>query len=106
MSRDANLVLLVGRLAGPVERRSHPISGTESARFEVSVRSPGPPPRVDVLPVVWWDPPTGFEDLAVGTVVQVAARVHRRFRATEDGRSSRLDLVAGHVEPLPPRSRS
>ncbi|MEX1279317.1 MAG: hypothetical protein AB1Z55_01200 [Acidimicrobiia bacterium] len=106
MSRDTNVVLLVGRLAGPVERRRHPMAGIDSARFEVSVRSPGPPRRVDVLPVVWWDPPPGFEDTAVGTVVQVAGGVRRRFWATEDGRTSRLDLVAGHVEPLAPRGRS
>jgi single-stranded DNA-binding protein len=106
MSRDANLVLLVGRLAGPIERRRHPIAGVDSARFEVSVRSPGPPPRVDVLPVVWWDPPAGFENLAAGSVVQVVAGVRRRFWATENGRTSRLDLVAGHVEPRVPESRS
>lgn len=102
MSQDANVVLLVGRLAGPVERRHHPITGTDSVRFEVSVRSPGPPPRVDVLPVVWWDPPDGFENTVVGTTLQVAGGVQRRFWATADGRTSRLDLVAGHVESVVP----
>lgn len=104
MSQDTNLVLLVGRLAGPIERRHHPIAGIDSARFEIAVRSPGPPPRLDVLPVIWWDPPAGFEETEAGTVVQVAGGVRRRYWATTDGRTSRLDLVAGHVEPVPPRS--
>lgn len=103
---DANLVVLVGRLAGPVHVRHHRLAGTDVARFEVSVRSPGPPSRVDVLPVVWWDPPDWFPDTAVGTGLAVVAGVRRRYWATEDGRSSRLDLVAGRVEPLDAGERS
>ena len=97
---DTNIVVLEGRLAAPIEHRSYP-SGVEALRFLLTVRNAEPVRRLDVLPVIWWDPPDTFDPgLPVGSRLWVAGSVRRRFWAVEDGRRSRLDLVADQVTKL------
>ena len=94
---DLNLVVLCGRLAGPVEIRQFE-SGSRLVRYLVTVRSEEPR-RVDVVPVTFWDPPDDLVDAepAPGRAVWVAGAVQRRFWSGAEGRRSRLEVVADQV---------
>ena len=94
-----NLVVLSGRLAAPVEYRSF-ASGSRLARLLVTIRSTEPRRRVDVLPVTIWDPADDVFDPEPqpGSGVWIAGMVQRRFWQDGEGRRSRLELVANHVE--------
>lgn len=94
-----NLVVLGGRLAAPIELRTFD-SGTQLARLLVTVRSEEPLPRIDVIPVSLWDPPEDLlSDLpAPGRSVFVAGSVQRRFWDGMEGRRSRIEVVARHIE--------
>jgi single-strand DNA-binding protein len=95
---DLNLVVLSGRLAAPPEIRQFE-SGTRLARYLVTVRSEEPSRRVDVVPVTLWDPGDELIDASPtpGARVWVAGSVQRRFWSGEDGRRSRLEVVAEQV---------
>lgn len=95
---DLNLVVLAGRLAAPPEIRQFE-SGSRLARYLVTVRSEEPNRRVDVVPVSLWDPDDALIDAdpAPGTRVWVAGAVQRRFWSGDDGRRSRLEVVAEQV---------
>jgi single-strand DNA-binding protein len=97
---DLNLVVLSGRLAAPPEIRQFE-SGSRLARYLVTVRSDEPVNRVDVVPVTVWDPPDELIDLdpAPGTRLWVAGSVQRRFWSAEEGRRSRIEIIAGQVCP-------
>jgi single-strand DNA-binding protein len=97
---DLNLVVLSGRLAAPPEIRQFE-SGSMLARYLVTVRSDEPRRRVDVVPVTLWDPPEDLIDSepAVGSRVWVAGTVQRRFWSAEEGRRSRIEIVAEQVCP-------
>ncbi len=92
---DMNLVVVAGKLAAPPELREFE-SGSRLLRSLVTVRSQAPRRRVDVLPVTLWDPPSDHEliDAPVGKGVWVVGSIQRRFWSGEDGRRSRLELVA------------
>lgn len=99
---DINLAVLAGRLAAPAEHRRFE-SGAEYLRLLVTVRTQEPRARVDVIPVTLWDPP---QDLVrdcdgVGMRLWVAGALQRRFWAGTDGRKSRLEMIARHVELRP-----
>ncbi len=96
---DLNLAVIAGTLAAPPEIRTFD-SGTRLARYLVTVRSTEPRKRVDVVPVVEWDPPADFDDETVdrGDRVWIAATVQRRFWSGSEGRKSRLEVVAHYVE--------
>ena len=96
---DLNLVVLAGRLAAPAEHRSFE-SGAEYLRMLVTVRSAAPRRRVDVIPVTLWDPPSDLisECVAAGVRLWIAGALQRRFWAADEGRKSRLEMVAHHVE--------
>ena len=96
---DCNLVVLSGRLAATPEERSFD-SGARFVRYLVTTRSASPRRRVDVVPVVFWDPPGEFlaPHTTAGCRVWVVASVRRRFWTSDDGRRSRLEVVAHHVE--------
>ena len=102
---DLNEVRLRGTLSAPVEINQYPSGGT-SAKLLVTVRTEDPVMRVDVLPVVLWEPydHDGFDpdEAQVGDTVDLVAQVRRRFWAAEDGRRSRLELVAKSVKVTPP----
>jgi len=97
---DLNLVVLAGRLAAPPEIRQFE-SGSRLARYLITVRSDDPVSRVDVIPVTLWDPPDDLidDDPTPGTRIWVAGSVQRRFWSAEEGRRSRIEVVASQVCP-------
>ena len=96
---DFNLVVLQGRLAAPPEILE-PDSGVRVARYLLAVRSEHPLPRLDVIPVTMWNPPPSMlENAAIaGTRLWVAGTVQRRFWSGDDGRRSRMEILARQVE--------
>ena len=96
---DLNLVVVSGRLATAPEIRTF-ASGTTLMRLLVTVRADEPRRRVDVLPITVWEPSPDLVDgdLAPGRRVWVAGSTQRRFWATTDGKRSRIEIVANHVE--------
>jgi len=99
---EMNLVVVAGKLAAPSELREFE-SGSRLLRSLVTVRSDSPRRRVDVLPVTLWDPPLDHEviDAAVGERVWVVGSVQRRFWSSDEGRRSRLELIAHHMQLRP-----
>ena len=98
---DLNLAVLCGRLATPPEVRTYD-SGTISVRLLVTTRPERTPPRVDVLPVTYWEPNedelTGINAAAAGDRIWVAGAVQRRFwESPDNGRRSRLEVIAEQV---------
>lgn len=101
---DFNLVILAGRLAAPIDIRT-PDGGPTSARLLLAVRS-AHPVRVDVVPVVLADlgvrhdlaPEIATGALAPGATLWVAGSIERRFTDDEDGRRSRVEVLARHIE--------
>ncbi len=96
---DLNVTVIAGTLSAPPELRTFE-SGSKLARYLVTVRSTEPRKRVDVIPVVQWDPQDeeAIDDLERGDRVYVAATIQRRFWNAPDGRRSRLEIVAHQVE--------
>lgn len=96
---DFNIVVLAGHLAAEPEIRTFP-SGATLVRYLVTVRSTAPMRRVDVIPVTLWDPDEAeleVEDVR-GRPIYVAGAVQRRFWSVDAGKSSRVEVVAHHVE--------
>ena len=94
---DLNLVVLAGRVAADPEIRTFE-SGTRMLRLLVTVRSIEPRRRIDVVPVVMWSPDDDvLEAIGLGQAVWVAGSVQRRFWSSDDGRRSRLEIVAHEV---------
>jgi single-stranded DNA-binding protein len=96
---NMNLVVLAGKLAAPPELREFE-SGSRLLRSLVTVRSEAPRRRVDVLPVTLWDPEDGHKliDAPVGKGVWIVGSIQRRFWNGVEGRRSRLEIVAHHME--------
>lgn len=95
---DLNKVVLDGRLAAAPDYRVLE-SGSRMARLLVAVRSEEPHSRLDVLPVVWWEPEDEFvaASPAVGNRVWITGSVQRRYWESADGRRSKVEVVAAHV---------
>ena len=91
-----NLVVLVGRLARPAERRELP-SGDHLVAYEVTVARPGA--RAEGVPVVWPEAPPSAADYDVDDLVLVVARVRRRFFRAGGSTQSRTEVVADVVVP-------
>lgn len=96
-AHHANLVFLAGAVVDPPRVRRSP-AGTPRASMTVAVRSAGPPRRVDAIPITWWDPPEPAHGIGVGTPIAVVGFLRRRFWATEQGRSSRIEVHATTVD--------
>ena len=96
---DMNVVVLFGKLAAPSELRSFE-SGSSLVRSLVAVRTDAPRRRVDVVPVILWDPDTNHPLLSatVGSQVFAICTIQRRFFTVGETRQSRLEVVARHVE--------
>jgi hypothetical protein len=75
-------------------------SGSSFVRALVTVRTAAPRRRVDVVPVILWDPAPDHPLLtaAAKTNVFAVCTVQRRFWTASDGRQSRLEIVARHIE--------
>ncbi|MDH5372929.1 MAG: single-stranded DNA-binding protein [Acidimicrobiia bacterium] len=101
---DLNLVVLGGRLAAPPEVRVFE-SGSRLIRYLLTIKSDDPR-RVDVLPVTLWDPTDELleADPQPGHRIWVAGSVQRRFWDAEDGRRSRVEIVAGQITLRDPES--
>ncbi len=99
---DLNIVVIAGRLAAATEYRE--LEAGKQLRLLVSVRSEEPEKRVDVLPVILWDPPQDLVEAAPppGTSVWIAGVMQRRFWSGAEGRRSRLEIVARCVTLHPP----
>lgn len=96
---DFNLVVLCGQLTIEPEYRAYD-SGARLIRFLVSTRSSEPLRRLDVVPVVVWDPPDELwmRDSQRLDRVIVIGTVQRRYWTAPDGRESRIEVVASKVE--------
>ncbi len=99
---DLNLIVLAGRLATDPETQTF-ASGGRLVRLLVTVRSGEPRRRIDVLPVVMWDPEPDdmFDAMRRGSAVWVAGSVQRRFWSAAAGRTSRVEIVAHDVQVRP-----
>lgn len=95
---DLNLVVLAGRLTTTPDVRVLD-SGGRLMRLLLAVRNEEPSSRLDVVPIVWWNPDDEtVEHLpAVGTRIWVSGSVQRRFWEAPDGPRSRIEIVASHV---------
>ena len=95
---EFNLVVISGRLAAPPEIRVFE-SGSRLVRYLVTVRSDEPRRRVDVIPVTLWDPPDEIIDAAPepGRGIWISGAVQRRFWDAQEGRRSRIEIVAHQV---------
>ena len=94
---DLNLVVMAGRLANDPEIRTFE-SGATLVRILVTVRSEEPRRRIDVIPVVMWDPDMKeVADWKRGEAVWIAGAIQRRFWTEEHGRTSRIEIVAHEV---------
>ena len=96
---DRNHVSLVGRLAITPDVRVF-ASGTSHARLLVTTRIQTDRPRTDVVPVTVWNPDSGICEADRGEIVAVTGNVQRRFWTSEEGRRSRVEVVAHTVELL------
>ncbi len=96
---DLNVVLVKGTIAAPPEHRRLE-SGSHLLRYLVTTRSNAPRRRVDVLPVVLWNPDATLvaDPGSAGTPLWVVGSAQRRYPADADGRRSEIELVAHHVQ--------
>ena len=97
---DLNLVVMNGRLAAEPELRTFD-SGATLMRVLLTVRSEEPRRRIDVIPVVMWNPDPDNELISSkslrGRSVWVAGAVQRRFWSVDDNRQSRIEVVAHEI---------
>lgn len=97
---DLNIVVICGRIATEPEVRRF-ASGSVLIRYLVTIRTSEPRRRVDVIPVVLWDPTDAQIANAAdcrGQEVWIAGALQRRFWSTGQDRTSRIELVAHAVE--------
>lgn len=99
---DFNLVVLQGRLAAPPEVFEAD-GGVIVARNLVLVRSEHPDRRLDVIPVSLCGPPSSMLEHppTAGARVWVAGTLQRRFFDGEEGRHSRIEVIARRLDMSP-----
>lgn len=96
---DLNIVILVGSLAAPVVLRTFE-SGASRLELSVAVRSDVPGRRVDIVPVVKWNPEDDLLDgwLVPGRRVWVVGSIRRPSKGTSgDGDRRRIQILAGNI---------
>ncbi len=91
-----NVVVLIGRLARPVQLRQLP-SGDVLAEYQLTVARPGQ--KAESVPVVWEKPLASATDLGADVEVAVIGRVRRRFFRAGGRTESRTEVVAEAVVP-------
>lgn len=101
MDMDINLAVLCGRLATAPEVRVYD-SGSRSVHLLVTVATERPQRRIDVVPVILWDPPAELVDHPPGqnARVWVTGLVQRRASDGPEGRLNRIAVVADQVTVL------
>ncbi len=95
---DTNITVIAGKLAAEPELKTFD-SGSKLLRLLITVTSTEPRRRLDVLPVVMWDPSDEVlerftSEPVRGRKVWAAGSVQRRFWAEVKGRSSSIEIVA------------
>ncbi|MEN8114833.1 MAG: single-stranded DNA-binding protein [Actinomycetota bacterium] len=93
---DHNIAIVCGTLAAAPELRVF-TNGTTLVRYLVTTRSEEPRRRIDVVPVVLWDPDDDAKRYERGDRIWIAASVQRRFWSDDRGARSRIEIVAHHV---------
>ena len=95
---DLNVVVLAGLLASLPELLTLE-SGMRCAKMLVAVKTESPRKRLDVLPVVWWNPPEQWAPASFqkGQRVLVSGALQRRFWEASEGRRSRIEIIAETV---------
>jgi single-stranded DNA-binding protein len=97
---DLNLVVLCGRVAIQPELRSFE-SGASLLRILMTVRTEHPQARVDLIPVIVWDPADELTDgsLAAGDRIWVSGILRRRFWTDADttNKRSRIEVIGQQV---------
>lgn len=98
MKKDLNTTKLRGVIAAEPEIRVFD-SGSRLIRYLITVRAERPRRRVDVIPVVIWDPTDEQVESPgeKGARIEIAGAVQRRFWESPDGRRSRLEVVAEKI---------
>ena len=98
---DLNLVVIAGRLSMEPDVTEY-ASGHVLIRLLVATKQTDPIRRVDVLPVSLWDPSeskrAAIEAAEIGSRVWVSGTMQRRFWSGEEGRKSRLEIIAKEVQ--------
>jgi single-stranded DNA-binding protein len=97
---DLNLVVIAGRLAADPEVKRFD-GGSQLMRLLVTTKTDEPRRRIDVVPVTWWDvteEQIEALDLRQGERVWVAGTIQRRFWSSDEGRRSRIEVVARDVQ--------
>jgi single-stranded DNA-binding protein len=95
---DLNLVVLCGRLASDPEPRVFD-DGSRLIRYLVVTKSETPTRRVDVIPIVHWDPSDDLweEPGERGERVWAVGSMQRRYSETPDIGRSRIEMIAEQV---------
>ncbi len=95
---DLNLVVIAGRIAAEPDIQTFE-SGTTLMRILVTVRSEEPRRRLDVIPVVQWNPDSDTipDEPVRGRRVWVVGSLQRRFWSADDGRLSKVEIVAHEI---------
>jgi single-stranded DNA-binding protein len=91
-----NLVVLIGRVARPIEERTLR-SGDRLIAYQLTVMRNGA--KAETVPVVWFDAPAHAADHAVEDEVVVVGRVRRRSFEADGGSQSSTEVVADVVLP-------
>ena len=93
---DLNLVLIKGRMVAAPDVVTFP-DGVCFMRLLVAVHTECPTARLDVLPVIWWEPMQLENPLTKGSSIWVIGSVQRRLLATSDPPRSDVEIVARGV---------
>ncbi len=95
---DLNLIVLAGTIAAEPELRTFE-SGSTLLRGLVTVRSQEPRRRLDVIPFSVWNPDDEATTDAIhtGSKVWIRGAIQRRFWSDDEGRRSRIEVVAHEV---------
>lgn len=100
---DLNLVVLCGRVATEPELRVFE-SGASLIRILMTIRTELPQGRIDLIPVIVWDPPDQLKDgsLVAGDRIWVSGSLRRRFWTDQgsDARRSRIEVIGQQVTPV------
>lgn len=98
---DINLAVISGRLATTPEVRTYD-SGSRMIRFLVTVAAKRPRRRIDVIPVVLWDPDDALVEHLPGPEAEIwiTGVVQRRAEDGPEGRRNNIEVVADQVVPI------